>query len=273
MQIKRIMWKKEGLSANIPSLIKPFSKHNIHLSNNHAFGKPRPIKHYRKGRISTNDKMIVRSNTVATVGNMIDNPGGFVQNTKIKHGSCTLVANHYPNLNNKTDKPDCKIETTKMFNAEDKAKRRVRSGPTIVKHNYYQRLQEYRTARCNTFDQKSFHFDETNENSYNKGELMGRCQNVIIKYDEFGISNIKTNGCANVSYKPSNEKYAINTATESSTRTLDIKKNSINRTHQTYKTISNGKPVKGIFIKKNKEPVCNASIINRHKQNKTICVM
>ena len=270
MPNKVIMWKKEGVSANVTGHIKPFSKTNMYLPTKHPFGKPRPIKHYRKGRISNG--IFVKSNTVASVENLIDKPGAFVQNSQSnsQSNSCILVANHYPNLSNKSDKPDCNLETTKMFNAEDKAKRRVRSGPTIVKHNYYQRLQEYRTARCSTFDQKSFHFDE---DIYNEGKLMGRCPNVIFNYDKNGKIIDQKQSCAIVSYKPINTKYAINNSVKSSTRTLEVKKNSISRTSKSYKIDDiHGQPIRSIFIQKNKEPVCNKNVINKHKQNKTICV-
>ena len=270
MPNKVIMWKKEGVSANVTGHIKPFSKTNMYLPTKHPFGKPRPIKHYRRGRIG--DGRFVKSNTVASVANLMDKPGSFVQNSQSnsQSNSCTLVANHYPNLSNKTDKPDCNLEVTKMFNTEDKAKRRVRSGPTIVKHNYYQRLQEYRTARCSTFEQKSFHFDE---DIYNTGELMGRCPNVIFNYDKNGKIINQKQSCAIVSYKPINTKYAVNNSVSSSTRTLNLKKNSIDRTSKSYKINDNtGQPVRSIFIQKNKEPVCNAHTINKHKQNKTICV-
>lgn len=268
MSMKRIMWKKEGVSANVGGHIKPFSKSNMYSPEKHPFGKPRPIKHYRRGWIH-NDRL-VKSNTVASVANLMDKPGSFIQNSQ--DDSCVLVANHYPNLNDKTNKPDCKLETTKMFNAENKAKRRVRSGPTVVKHNYYQRLQEYRTARCSTFEQKSFHFDEPTSDSYERGQHMGRCANVIFNYDKNGNVVGQKNTCTIVSYKPINEKYAINNAVQSSTRTLNEKKNSILRTSKSYKIDPDtGELVGSIFIKKNKEPECNANIINKHKQNRTVC--
>ena len=267
MSMKRIMWKKEGLTANVAGHIKPFSKTNMYLPEKHPFGKPRPIKHYRFGRIH-NDRL-VQSNRSASVSNIIDKPGSFIQNSN-NNSSCTLVANYYPNLNNKTDTIDCNIETSKMFNAEAKAKRRVRSGPTIVKHNYYQRLQEYRTARCNTFDQKSFHFDEVKSDS--TGNIMGRCPNAIFEYDKSGKIISQKDVCTNISYKPHNLKYATNNAVESSTRTLNVKKENITRTNHSYKIDPETQQlVKSIFISKNKEPTCNINVIQKHKQNKTAC--
>lgn len=269
MSMKRIMWKKEGVNANIGGLIKPFSKTNMYLPEKHPFGKPRPIKHYRRGWV--NNDRLVKSNTVVSVANMIDKPSSFMQNSQ--DSSCVLVANYYPNLNNKTDIPDCKLEPTKMFNTENKAKRRVRSGPTVVKQNYYQRLQEYRTARCSTFEQKSFHFDEATSDSFEKMQHMGRCANVIFDYDKNGKVVGQKNTCTIVSYNPTNEKYATNGAVQSSTRTLNEKKNSILLTSKSYKIDPDTGLLTGsLFIKKNKEPVCNANIINKHKQNKTICV-
>lgn len=269
MPIKRIMWKKEGVSANVGGLIKPFSKTSMYLNDNHPFGKPRPLKHYRKSYINLDG--FVKSKSVVSVENVIDKPGSFIQNSQ--DGICSLVANYYPNLSNKTNQPDCTSETTKMFNAENKAKRRVRSGSSVVKHNYYQRLQEYRTARCSTFEQKSFHFDETTNNNNNKSEYMGRCASVIFNYDKNGNVVGQKETCPNVSYKPINEQYSINNAVSSSTHTLNIKKNSIDKTSKSYKIDpETGELVGNIFIKKNKEPNCSANILNKHKQNKTVCV-
>lgn len=269
MPMKRIMWKKNGINAHIGGHIKPFSKTNMYLPVKHPFGKPRPIKHYRRGWIDKD--RLIKSKTVVNVANLIDKPGSYIQNSQ--DNSCTLVANHYPNLNNKTNKPDCNIETTKMFNAENKAKRRVRSGPTVVKQNYYQRLQEYRISRCSTFEQKSFHFDEPTSETYEKGQNMGRCASVIFNYDNNGKIIGQKNTCTNISYKPSNEKFAINTAVQSSTQTLNTKKNSINSTYKSYKIDPNsGQYIGNIFIEKNKEPLCNISVLNKHKQHKTYCV-
>ena len=263
MSMKRIMWKKEGVNANVAGHIKPYSKTNMYLSDNHPFGKPRPIKHYRLGRIHSD--RLVKSSRGASVANIMDKPGSFIQNTK-DDLECTLVANYYPNLTNKTNTPDCSLETTKMFNAENKAKRRARSGPTIVKHNYYQRLQEYRTARCNTFDQKSFHFDEpTGANE----PLKARCPNVIFNYDKNGNVVGQKESCGIVSYNPSNAKYDVNNAVQSSTRTLDVKKNTITLTSKTFK--SEGSNM-NIFNEKNKEPKCNIHTVRKYAQNKTVCV-
>jgi hypothetical protein len=244
--MKIIKWKTEGINANVAGHIKPFSKINMYLPSNHPFGKPRPIKHYRIGRIHS--ERFVKSSTFASVANLIDKPGAFIQNSN-DNTSC-LVTNYYPNIN-KTDVPDCAIEATKMFNAEDKAKKRVRSGPTIVKQNYYQRLQEYRTSRCNTYEQKSFHFDEiANEK---EGEYSARCPNIVFKYDKNGNIIEQKEICTNVSYNPSNIKFATNNAVESSTYLLDKKKNSVTTTAQTYRTnIETGQPIRNLFIKKNK---------------------
>ena len=265
--MRTMTWKKESINANVAGHIKPYSKTNMYLPINHPFGKPRPIKHYRRGRIHSD--RLVKSSRSATVANLMDNPGAFIQNSNDKT-TCTLIANYYPNLKNKTDTPDCSVDVTKMFNAENKARRRARSGPTIVKHNYYQRLQEYRAARCKTFDQKSFHFDEVTNDD---GKIMGRCPNVIFNYDNNGKLIGQKESCTNVIYKPFNLQYATNNAVQSSTRTLNIKKETITRTSKTYKIDpETGQPVGNIFIEKNKEPSCAIHILKRHEQNKTACI-
>lgn len=270
MVSKNIEWKGSNINGHVYGFIKPSFKSN----NSVSFGKPRPIKHYRRGFVNntSNNTSSVKGMTIA---NMIDNPGAFIQNTNTNTKTCSLVAPYYPNLQNKTLTPDCNLGTSKLFNAENKAKMRVRSGGgSIVKQNYYQRLQEYRAARCNTFEQKEFHFDErTTSDSEN---LMGRCAKYIYSYDKNG--NIKSflEPCRNVSYKPINKQYAVNTAVSSSTRILNLKKESIERTSQTYKIdveqdTGNTVLKRNLFIHKNKQPKCNPNILRR-SQNKTVCV-
>jgi hypothetical protein len=78
---------------------------------------------------------------------------------------------------------------------------------------------------------------------------MGRCANVIFNYDKNGNVVGQKNTCPIVSYKPINEKYATNNAVQSSTRTLNEKKNSILRTSKSYKIDPDtGELVGSIFI-------------------------
>lgn len=252
----QIKWKPHGLSGNVAGRIKPFNKTNPYLYN-HPFGKPRPIKHYRKGRIPVND--MVKSEVIST-DDMMGKPGGFVQNSQST--SCVgvnTVATYYPNSNHKSDRPCCSNEVTKLFNPADKARRRVRSGSSIVKPNYYQRLQEYRSAKCDTFEQKSFHFDEL-DNPNN--QFRGRCANVIFNYDKNGNIVSTKNNCTSVTYNPLNVKYSQDGAVSSSMHTLNNKTNNIARAAKFY---ANHK-------KNGQRSNCEIHVIKKHKQNKTICV-
>jgi len=182
-----VSWKGTGLSS-VPvgitaGTIRPLTNKDPGNYFPAAFGKPRPIKHARKGAIPhvsiqyadsyeeyiTMDRNInreVKSSSLGTlVKQMIDNPGSYSvkQNTLYpepndKSGIC-VSATYYPNIPYLTENPE-PYTTSPQFccNDEKKARRRVLPASTNLKQNYYTTLQQYRENRCQTYEQRAFNF-------------------------------------------------------------------------------------------------------------------
>jgi hypothetical protein len=182
-----ITWKGTGLSQTPVGItagtIRPLT--NLDYGNNFPapFGKPRPIKHARKGaipriaiddatsygdyvQIDRNLNREVKSSTPGTlVKQMIDNPGSYSvkQNTLLNlpsncQGIC-VSANLYPNIPYLTENPE-PITTSPTFccNEERKARRRVLPASTNLKQNYYTTHIQYMENRCKTYEQRAFNF-------------------------------------------------------------------------------------------------------------------
>ena len=182
-----ITWKGTGLSRTPVGItagtIRPLT--NKDYGNNYPapFGKPRPIKHARKGSIprvpiehaldeyeyieaDRNTNREVRSSSQGTlVKQMIDNPGGYSvkQNTLVNapqncQGIC-VTANLYPNIPYLTENPE-PVTTSPRFccNEEKKARRRVLPASTNLKQNYYTTHIQYMENRCKTYEQRAFNF-------------------------------------------------------------------------------------------------------------------
>jgi hypothetical protein len=180
------------------------------------FGKPRPLKQYRKGAfpripiepgqysnsearpadIELNVNRVVASSTGgALVKQMIDNPGSFIvaQNNLSSpdpalaskcNGIC-IVADYYPNNTYVTDNPIPRTESFPLCcNPERKARRRVLPANTNLPKNYYTTLEQYRENRCQTYDQRIFNF--ANNLGYNNplvkpgGPLSGENNNAYL---------------------------------------------------------------------------------------------
>ncbi len=182
-----ITWKGTGLSQTPVGItagtIRPLT--NLDYGNNFPapFGKPRPIKHARKGAIprvaidnatsygdyvqlDRNINREVKSSTPGTlVKQMIDNPGSYSvkQNTLLNlptncQGIC-VSANLYPNIPYLTENPE-PVSTSPTFccNEERKARRRVLPASTNLKQNYYTTHIQYLENRCKTYEQRAFNF-------------------------------------------------------------------------------------------------------------------
>lgn len=242
----QIKWKNNAISGNIAGTLKPTSR-NIPR----PFGTPRPIQHYRRGRVVDGDmSRLVNSNQHYTVKNIIDNPSSVnISDTCL---GLKVEGNYYPNETFKHDKPYChnnnNTEFSKRFNPENKALQRVRSAPTVLKKTYHQSNASYLKSKCKTFEQNAFHFDE-------------------LDMDVKSASNMfrpKCNGvtCESVSYNPKNKLFSTNNAVDSSTYTfhkkMEAKKENYNK--NTFKNAQN------INISPN---ACGKSL-QRNRQYKTL---
>ena len=185
-----ITWKGEGLSQTPVGVtagwIRPLTNKDYGNNFSAAFGKPRPIKHYRKGvmptvdvtelagatskfeetEIDRNFNRVVTSTTPGSlVKQMIDVPGGFsVKENTPGPGSTTcagtcISANYYPNLPYLTENPEKTTQSnTFCCNEEKKARKRVRPASTNLPKNYYTTHTQYMENRCQTYKQRVFNF-------------------------------------------------------------------------------------------------------------------
>lgn len=190
-------WKGVGIysfqSGNMAKDTRPYWNKDYTNDTQGAFGKPRPLKHFRKARvipqfiniqspedssqyieIDLNEPRIVRSavlNNMTTQMNWI--PGGYsiVPNSPTEIGNfeksvkdcvncnaTTVVSNWKPTAN-LTEKPEPNTQSRMLCcNDEYKARRRVRPPSTLTQRNYYVNNKQYLQNRCITFNQRQFNF-------------------------------------------------------------------------------------------------------------------
>lgn len=186
-------WKGSGPYQNpigvTSTNIRPLTNNDYGNVFPTGFGLPRPMKHYRKGTVTsikneTNDELIkynldrnVKSSVGASlsggsgglgmIAQVIDNPGA----TSIKENltvnsqevckTCDgikVVSDWYP-INNLTEKPQENVTNPILCcNQQRKAKRRVLGANTNLKKNYFQTNYMYLYNRCQTFQQREFNF-------------------------------------------------------------------------------------------------------------------
>lgn len=261
-----ISWKGQGINRNpigsVRGNLRPFT--NKDYSNNipGTFGLPRPMKHYRKGRsvvstyIPEEDRTVKSSINGKSITDIQDNPGSYIihNNDIINHtnndcGICNrnngnnIVSSYYPNESYLTENPIRQSQTVSFnCNAEKKARRRIMSGSTNIKKNYFTTLHQYRQNRCKTFDQKSFNFEETNDSVYNNTNNIYRanCKTNREYYDNITGETIKISGvCDKVIYKPSNKQFARQGAVSSSTRNLKLNVDTIDKNASLFNNTKN----------------------------------
>lgn len=170
--------------------IRPLTNRDEGNTFQTSFGLPRPLKHFRKGRVipthyqaessaltNYNLNRYVMSSKGTAVGSgvglidaMMDRPGGFsIKQNTIEEQSITndcktcngvgIVSSYQPNNTYMTENPN--EDTTNRVlccNEEKKAKRRVIYANTNLKKNYYTTTKQYLQNRCQTYDQRVFNF-------------------------------------------------------------------------------------------------------------------
>jgi hypothetical protein len=169
-----------------PGHIRPLTNKDTGNSFPTGFGLPRPIKHFRKGRvISNNETNIINYNNYnvnrfvksskgtslggGLINDMLDKPGSYIvklnetlDDTRQLCEGVGIIASYKPNNHNLLDNPE--PNTTNRgwcCNQEQKAKQRVMYASTNIKKNYYTNTKQYLQNRCKTFDQKAFNFVST----------------------------------------------------------------------------------------------------------------
>lgn len=181
-----ISWKGTGVYSTpvgiAPKNIRPLTNNDIGNNFSTGFGLPRPMKHYRRGtQVPTNagnitmDRVLnrsVRSSTLTTT-DIMDVPGSFItkENSvdeinfdEALDVDCTtcrgagLVVSYYPTVApvKNSGVPNC-------CSAASKALKRCRSsagmiGKSLGRKTGYISYQQYAQSRCQTIEQKSFHY-------------------------------------------------------------------------------------------------------------------
>ena len=174
--------------------IRPLTNNDVTNDAPAPFGKPRPIKHYRRG-ISTGDnsnREVKSSVQDKMVQAMLDNPGRYTlqQNVNPNYpyvgnmgantiaaqaditaggpylqqqlcnnfGGVAVVSNYKP-INDLTNSPQPNVMNPNLCcNQQRKAKRRAIYASTNLKKNYYTDTYQYLYNRCQTYDQRVFNF-------------------------------------------------------------------------------------------------------------------
>ena len=266
-----VSWKGTGLSKTplgvTAGSMRPLTNKDYWNTFQGAFGKPRPIKHSRKGslpRVSIEDiapsvssqeyieidrnlNRDVRSSTKGTlVSQMITNPGGYSvkENTlDEKNANCggiCVSANYYPNVRFLTNNPLPSSQTpTFCCNEERKARRRALPASTNLSKNYKTTHIQLLEDKCKTFKQNSFNYIKVNtsgDTSLPDTYFVPQCY-------------CPTSSCGRVIYKPNNSQFAQRGAVSSSTYNLRLNQNAINT--------SNSNLPKNEIIYKNKSEPCN----------------
>ncbi len=251
-------WKGVNPSGSTSGTIRPLTNKDPTNDSSIGFGLPRPIKHARRGRdfSAEQNRLNQSSGTGNLVNQLIDTPGGFTvsQNDGPTNGGINVVSSNFLNLNYKSEKPPIggyktqgpcvdasanNIPSFSFCNPERNARRRTMYASTNLKKNYYNRLEEYRDARCKTFAQNEAQFKNYDGygNIYNSNTPPALLDEV---------------GCPCVVYKPNNQKFSKQGAVSSSTRLLDLNVKTITKHAASLK---NG-------MNKNKFVQCSAKCIN-----------
>lgn len=211
-QIKKIInnptvWKGtppyEFPVGNTPTIITPKTNKDYTNTQPAPFGKPRPLKHHRLGRVMKENNAYNTTNSYyqQILQKIMDNPSSTVienneqgnvdfmynNNTNIveTQPECYYYSNvpyivDYKPIVNETQTPN-KTTTNKQFccNEERKAIRRVVGANTNVKENYYLTTNEYLQKKCLTYTQNSYDFYYKNNKTYAyqcRGNLNSNCK-------------------------------------------------------------------------------------------------
>lgn len=263
--------------GSVPVNIRPMTNKDYSNNITNKFGLPKPIKHYRKGRtiinynIPDSDKSWQQLNSAVKstsrgylISNTIDKPAGNYTISTESTSNClncdvnssghviNALVNNTTTITNVPEKEN--ITNYFCCNSQKNALKRVRPASTNLSKNYYTTLQQYRQARCKTYDQKVFNFESTTEN-LPENTYLAHCYP-------------NTAACKLSVYKPNNIKYSQQGSVSSSLNTMN--KNVETITSNAYSLNKTTQPGGNPFILKMKTDRCNPKLQNPHP-TKTIC--
>ena len=261
-----ITWKGTGINSNpigsAPGHIRPLTNNDVGNVFQTGFGLPRPIKHYRKGRVIVNEKgnsgeaaqinynmnRFVKSNKGTSLGgggggsgllnDMQDKPGAFLvkQNpvevplldlTQLDSNCKTcegigVVANYYPNNTFLTENPET-TTTNKVLCCNPEYKAKRRA--IYASTNL---KKNYYTTTKQYLQNRCKTYDQKTFNfasndMINNGAKPGSPAALTNTYLANCNSNAQVTGnCQLTVYKPNNHQYAKQGAVDSSTRNLKL---------------------------------------------------
>jgi hypothetical protein len=223
--INPIDWKGNPPKGNLPCIITPKTNKDYTNTQPAAFGKPRPLKQPRLGRVIADNNAYKTTNSYyqKILERVFDFPSATIVNSSINNTDneddeidCYLYSNipytiDYKPIENITQTP---IPTTcspaLCCNEERKAIRRVVGANTNIKENYSLTTQEYLQRKCLTYEQNSYDFYYKNDKKY-----VFQCR---------GNANGK---CKEAYYNPSNQLFPVEGAVTNSSYTNKLKSDTI----------------------------------------------
>lgn len=145
------------------------------------FGRPRPLKHVRRGRVMV-DPM-----------NVPDDPAiqrNLFRQVHSEYGNHALqqLQDAPSNVQSQggyggiTTAQQVFVNTTDDASQDRKARRRAMPSNTVLPKRYNSSYAQYLQARCRTHEQQSFHFEPSvGQNMYHAQCYDGRCQYTVYK--------------------------------------------------------------------------------------------
>ena len=187
-----IDWKGKPPIGNVPSIITPKTNKDYTNTQPAPFGKPRPLKQRRLGRVVADNNAYKTTNSYyqKILERVFDYPAANIVNSnEIINEEEEIDCYFYSNIPYTVDyKPIVNITQTPIpltcspslcCNEERKAIRRVVGANTNIKDNYYLTTQEYLQRRCLTYEQNSYDFYKKIDKKYVfqcRGNTNGNCK-------------------------------------------------------------------------------------------------
>jgi len=215
-----IITKGEYPKGNVPCIITPKTNKDYTNTQPAAFGKPRPLKQRRLGRVIADNNAYKTTNSYyqKILEKIMDFPSSNVVNSDINDDEidCYVYSNvpytvDYKPIENITQTPiPITCSQPLCCNEERKAIRRVVGANTNIKENYSLTTQEYLQRKCLTYQQNSYDFFYKNGKKYVfqcRGNTSGNCKEVF--------------------YNPSNQLFPFEGAVTNSNYTNKLKSDAI----------------------------------------------
>jgi hypothetical protein len=231
-----VSWKGSGVDGSLPVGIacphqRPLTNRDPTNDFPAPFGRPRPLKHYRRGR----GPRVVASGTHPTaISDWMDRPGG----VQIRSASdeCThCPGNRGPaNLVWKTTlterpalpgDPSCSTHS-----AASHARPRVLGANTVLSPSYFQTMESRRQHQGQTFAQQAFHFAPAPLSATTLPTPLTVAQCLCAQDGSFdGPQAGPQSGtcCPPVTYKPNNTPFSVQGGVESSAQLLRLRFNTL----------------------------------------------